>query len=100
MKQHECAVGFVLDPDADRLALIDETGTCVSEEVTLALAVKYRLRQQRGPVVINMSTSRMVEDMAAAARLRVPPLGGGRGERRRPDARRRARSSAARGTAA
>jgi phosphomannomutase len=32
--------------------------------VTLALAVKYRLRQERGPVVINMSTSRMVEDVA------------------------------------
>ena len=64
MQQTESAVGFVLDPDADRLALIDETGTCVSEELTLALAVKYRLRQQRGPVVINMSTSRMVEDIA------------------------------------
>ena len=64
VSRHESVVGFVLDPDADRLALIDETGTCVSEEVTLALAVKYRLRQQLGPVVINMSTSRMVEDIA------------------------------------
>jgi phosphomannomutase len=63
--RHESAVGFVLDPDADRLALIDETGTCVSEEVTLALAAKYRLRLDRGPVVVNMSTSRMVEDVAA-----------------------------------
>jgi phosphomannomutase len=65
--QSESAVGFVLDPDADRLALIDETGTCVSEEVTLALAVKYRLKQASGPVVINMSTSRMVEDIARDA---------------------------------
>jgi phosphomannomutase len=67
VQQHECQVGFVLDPDSDRLALIDETGTCVSEECTLALAVKYRLRQQPGAVVINMSTSRMSEDIAAAA---------------------------------
>ena len=67
VQQHECAIGFVLDPDSDRLAIIDETGTCVSEEVTLALAVKYRLRQQPGAVVINMSTSRMNEDVAAAA---------------------------------
>ena len=58
------AVGFVLDPDADRLALIDETGTCVSEELTLALAVKHRLSKKQGPVVINMSTSRVVEDIA------------------------------------
>ncbi|WP_020469930.1 phosphoglucosamine mutase [Zavarzinella formosa] len=61
------AVGFVLDPDADRLALIDEKGVCVSEELTLALAVKYRLAQKRGPVVINMSTSRVIEDLARDA---------------------------------
>ena len=67
VQRNECAVGFVLDPDADRLALIDETGTCVSEEATLALAVKYRLMQERGPVVVNMSTSRMSEDLARAA---------------------------------
>ena len=67
VQSSESVVGFVLDPDADRLALIDETGTCVSEEVTLALAVKYRLRQKLGPVVINMSTSRMVEDIAREA---------------------------------
>jgi phosphomannomutase len=56
-------VGFVLDPDADRLALIDEKGRYVGEELTLALAVFYRLRQERGPVVINMSTSRVIEDV-------------------------------------
>jgi phosphomannomutase len=60
-------VGFVLDPDADRLALIDETGRYVGEELTLALAVQFRLSQEKGPVVINMSTSRLVEDLARAA---------------------------------
>lgn len=62
--RHGAAVGFVLDPDADRLALIDETGRCLGEELTLALAIRFRLEQQRGPVVINMSTSRAVEDVA------------------------------------
>jgi phosphomannomutase len=62
--QHDAAVGFVLDPDADRLALIDETGRYIGEELTLALAVLFRLRQQRGPVVLNMSTSRVSEDIA------------------------------------
>lgn len=57
-------LGLVLDPDADRLALIDETGHYLGEELTLALAVLFRLRQQRGPVVINMSTSRRIEDIA------------------------------------
>lgn len=67
VKQHAAAVGFALDPDADRLALIDENGDCISEETTLALAVKYRLRQATGPVVVNMSTSRVIEDLANAA---------------------------------
>jgi len=67
VKQTESAVGFVLDPDSDRLALIDENGDCVSEELTLALAVKFRLRQQSGPVVVNMSTSRTIQDLADAA---------------------------------
>ena len=67
VKQTGSAIGFVLDPDADRLSLIDENGTCVSEESTLALAVKYRLRQHPGPVVVNMSTSRVIQDLAQQA---------------------------------
>jgi phosphomannomutase len=67
VKSSGAAVGFVLDPDADRLALIDESGACVSEELTLALTVKYRLRSAKGPVVVNMSTSRANEDLATAA---------------------------------
>lgn len=57
-------LGFVLDPDADRLAIIDEKGQYLGEELTLALAVLLRLKQEKGPVVINMSTSRLVEDLA------------------------------------
>jgi phosphomannomutase len=56
--------GFVLDPDADRLALVDERGRYLGEELTLALAVLYRLGQEKGPVVVNLSTSRVVEDVA------------------------------------
>ncbi|MFO0925439.1 MAG: phosphoglucosamine mutase [Gemmataceae bacterium] len=65
VRQHEADLGFALDPDADRLALIDETGRYIGEELTLALAVLFRLRRERGPVVVNMSTSRVVEDIAA-----------------------------------
>ncbi len=67
VKQTGCHVGFVLDPDADRLSLIDERGECVSEELTLALAVQYRLREASGPVVVNMSTSRVIHDLATKA---------------------------------
>jgi phosphomannomutase len=62
--QHGAAIGFVLDPDADRLALIDETGRYIGEELTLALAVLFRLRQTPGPIVLNMSTSGVCEDIA------------------------------------
>ena len=57
-------VGFALDPDADRLALLDEQGRYVGEELTLALAVRFRLSREKGPVVVNMSTSRVTEDLA------------------------------------
>jgi phosphomannomutase len=58
------AVGFAQDPDADRLALVDETGRYVGEELTLALAAQRRLAQVKGPVVLNLSTSRVTEDLA------------------------------------
>ncbi len=62
--QERADVGFVLDPDADRLAVIDETGRYIGEELTLALALLCRLKRNPGPVVINMSSSRVSEDIA------------------------------------
>jgi phosphomannomutase len=59
-----CDLGFVLDPDSDRLAIIDALGRPIGEELTLALATLARLRERRGPVVINLSTSRVTEDVA------------------------------------
>jgi phosphomannomutase len=61
---HNADIGFALDPDSDRLALIDENGTYIGEELTLALAVWFRLKQQPGSVVVNMSTSRLTADIA------------------------------------
>jgi phosphomannomutase len=58
-------VGFCLDPDADRLAVIDENGRYLGEELTLALCADRVLRHGKGPVVTNCSTSRVTEDLAA-----------------------------------
>ena len=58
------AVGFAQDPDADRLAIVDETGRYIGEELTLALAASRRLQQAKGPVVLNLSTSRVTEELA------------------------------------
>jgi phosphomannomutase len=59
-------VGIAVDPDVDRLALVDETGRAIGEDYTLAFAVETVLRRQRGPVVVNLSTSLVVDDAAAA----------------------------------
>jgi phosphomannomutase len=58
-------IGFCTDPDADRLAIIDENGRYLGEEYTLALCVDHVLRSRPGPLVTNCSTSRMSEDLAA-----------------------------------
>jgi phosphomannomutase len=58
-------VGFCQDPDADRLAIIDQTGRYIGEEYTLALCVDHVLSQQKGPIVTNCATSRMADDLAA-----------------------------------
>lgn len=58
-------VGFCQDPDADRLAVIDEAGRYLGEEYTLALCVDHVLGRRKGPIVANCSSSRMSEDLAA-----------------------------------
>lgn len=60
-------IGFCQDPDADRLAVIDEAGRYLGEEFTLALCVEHLLRSNPGPIVTNCSTSRMTEDLADRA---------------------------------
>ena len=59
-------IGLAVDPDVDRLSLVDERGVPVGEDLTLALASAVVLRRTPGPVVTNLSTSRVVEDVAAA----------------------------------
>ncbi len=65
--QVNAAIGFCQDPDADRLAIIDETGRYIGEEYTLTLCVQRVLAERTGPIVTNCSTSRMAEDLANAA---------------------------------
>ena len=68
-------VGFAVDPDVDRLAIVSNEGKAIGEDYTLALAVQLVLRHRQGPVVTNLSTSRVVEDAAVrggSALLRAP----------------------------
>jgi phosphomannomutase len=61
------AVGLATDPDVDRLSLVSERGKAIGEDYTLALASTLVLRHRKGPLVTNLSTSRLMDDVAAAA---------------------------------
>lgn len=82
VKKTKADIGFAQDPDADRLAVVSEKGIPIGEENTLALAVKHVLaglgfrrapacrtrgvnaRPRKPSVVVNLSTSRMIDDIA------------------------------------
>ena len=59
-------MGIVVDPDVDRLVLITEDGKPFSEENTITQAVKFVLSKKTGNVVVNLSTTRAVDDVAKA----------------------------------
>ena len=71
VRRHRAAVGFAMDADADRLAIVDENGTFIGEEYTLALAAAFVLRHRKGKLAANLVTSRMIDDLAAAAGCQV-----------------------------
>lgn len=66
VKRHKADLGMACDPDADRLALVDENGNPIGEELTLTLGVMAVLLKKKGKTVINLSTSKVTEDIAAS----------------------------------
>lgn len=58
-------LGLVVDPDADRLALIEDGGRYLSEELTQVITADFLWRFRDGPFVTNLSSSRAIEDVAA-----------------------------------
>jgi phosphomannomutase len=71
VKRQKAGVGFAQDPDADRLAIIDENGRYIGEEYSLALCAKWLLSKHPGVAVTNLSTSRMLDDVASQTGSRV-----------------------------
>ncbi len=70
-------IGFAVDPDVDRLAVVAENGEPLGEEYTVTLCTKFILGEKRGRVVVNMSTTRAVEDVVlnAGGELIRTPVG-------------------------
>ncbi|MCK4998465.1 MAG: phosphoglucosamine mutase [Anaerohalosphaera sp.] len=64
-------IGFAQDPDADRLAIVDQKGTYIGEEYTLAMAAMHVFSKTKGNAAANLSTSRMIDDVAERAGCNV-----------------------------
>ena len=70
VQQERADLGIAIDPDADRLVLIDERGVPLGEEYTIATVVKFILEKEasisskKHKVVVNQSTTRAIDDIA------------------------------------
>ena len=64
VRDHQADVGFAQDADADRLAVVSERGQAIGEEFTLAFACDVVASRQGGPLVTNVSSSRMIDEIA------------------------------------
>ncbi|MDD3725140.1 MAG: phosphoglucosamine mutase, partial [Bacteroidales bacterium] len=59
----KCDIGFIVDPDVDRLAIVSEDGEAFGEEYTLVAVADYILSQTPGNTVSNMSSTRALRDI-------------------------------------
>lgn len=64
VREKNADVGFAVDPDVDRLAIVCEDGSFFGEEYTLVSVADYVLSHYKGPVVGNLSTTRALEKIA------------------------------------
>ena len=71
VRRKKADVGIAVDPDVDRLAIVDEKGRAIGEDYTLAFAVRAVRPSARRPVICNLSTSLVVEDAAREYGARV-----------------------------
>ncbi len=64
VKKEKADLGIVVDPDVDRLALVDEKGEMFGEEYTLVAVADYLLKLKKGAAISNLSSSRALRDVA------------------------------------
>ncbi len=67
VKREHCDVGFAQDPDADRLTIVDQNGKTVGEQYSFALALSQIVKKRKGNVIVNLDTTKAVEDIASQA---------------------------------
>jgi phosphomannomutase len=71
VKETKADLGFALDPDADRLAIVSEKGIPLGEEYTLALCVDFVLSKKLSDVAVNNSTSMVIADIVRKYGVKV-----------------------------
>lgn len=71
VKESNVDLGLVVDPDSDRLVIVTEEGEPFGEENTITQAVRFILSKEKGNVVVNLSTTRAVDDVAKSYNCRV-----------------------------
>lgn len=72
VKQFKADIGFALDPDADRLAIVDENGIPLGEERTLVICAYHFLNtRKKSPLVVNISVTRAIDDVAKMFGVKV-----------------------------
>lgn len=63
VKEEHADIGFAQDMDADRLAIVSEQGTAIGEDYTLVLATLHVLGKEPGPVVANLSSTSVLQEV-------------------------------------
>jgi len=71
VRHDRCEIGFAQDPDGDRLAVVDESGRVLDNDDALALVVEAVLERLPGDVVVNLTTSSVIDDVASRRDRRV-----------------------------
>lgn len=61
IKKTKADIGFATDADGDRLSIVTDNGTALGEEYSLPLVSRFILSKKKGNVVVNLSTSRMID---------------------------------------
>lgn len=64
VKEAGADIGFAVDPDVDRLAIVSDEGKCIGEELSVALAEMFVLSKKKGNIVVNLSSSMISEHIA------------------------------------
>jgi phosphomannomutase len=67
VKEFGADIGFATDPDGDRISIVSDEGIPIGEEYTVTMAAQAVLSKNKGPVVVNLSTTKSVEDIANRA---------------------------------